>query len=264
MVVGELSIGGIVSEALLLFKGHYKAYLRFVAACLAAMAVIFLLFTGLLAVSGPIGFIIFMPFVLPIIAVIAITVYFAFYGCIIKIASEQILGRQISAGEAWRAVRGKAWTLLFAGLLLTVASMIGLALLVLPGVYLMISCALFIPAAVIEGCGAWDALSRSRELVSGHWWRCFAVFFLTGFLAMALLTVAAFVLKLAIILLLDVGVVAAGLSAFVNFAAQFLFVIFQGIVVTLLYYDLRARKEKLSPEPAADASGGAEASLTEK
>ena len=48
---------------------------------------------------------------------------------------------------------------------------VGFALLVIPGVYLLGSLFLFVPAIVLDGKGPVESLNHSHKLVKGNWWR---------------------------------------------------------------------------------------------
>jgi hypothetical protein len=60
-------------------------------------------------------------------------------------------------------------------LLFAVGSALSLLLLVAPGVVFFVWFALAAPVAEIEGRRVWDAFSRSRQLVRGHFWTVFLV-----------------------------------------------------------------------------------------
>lgn len=74
----------------------------------------------------------------------------------------------------WASFTG-AWRylprMLGAGILYFLALIVGLVLLVVPGVFLMTSLLFYMYFVVLEDAGAIDALKRSHQLVRGHWWR---------------------------------------------------------------------------------------------
>jgi len=71
-------------------------------------------------------------------------------------------------------------------LLSGLAILVGLALLVLPGLYLMLGCLFGFPALMLERLGPVEALLYSNRLVQGRWWRTSLIFSvaLTAFLAL--------------------------------------------------------------------------------
>ena len=124
----------------------------------------------------------------------------------------------------------------------TVAAMLLSPIAIGAAVYWLIA----VPAVVIEEQSAVGALKRGFVLVQGSWWRAFGV-------ALALMLVA---LGMAIVLTLPVGIAAALSGASLASRATAVLIGMGGLVVmvlvppvlmiawTLLYNDLRVRKEK--------------------
>jgi len=119
----------------------------------------------------------------------------------------------------------------------------GMVLLVVPGLYLLVSLCLSGVIIVAEDIPALDSLSRSRALIKGDWWRTAAV------LSIALIV--------AYLLLICVGVVAGFIGGFMG-ANLMVTTVVQNIVTALLnvvitplyastilgvYFDLKLRKE---------------------
>lgn len=130
---------------------------------------------------------------------------------------------------------------LFLALLMTgVGVAIGLAALILPGIYLLVRWLFVAQCVVIEDKRGFDALARSGQLVTGNWWRVFGILIVTQLLAAipAILiglpfSAAAEAADRDVIAL--VGEIAAGV----------LTTLLVAIVTTLLYYDLRERRDEL-------------------
>lgn len=121
---------------------------------------------------------------------------------------------------------------------------LGLLLFVVPGIYLAIRWYFAVQAVVIEDLRGTDALTRSADLVRGSWWRVFGIV-LVAVLVSAI--PAAFLgLPLAVAAeAADRAVVAlAG-----QILAEALVAPFNALLVTLLFYDLRARaRTALTPD----------------
>ena len=130
-----------------------------------------------------------------------------------------------------------------ASLLYFLAVVGGMILLVVPGLIWSVSLLLYLPLLVTEDIGARAALSRSRQLVKGSWWRTAAVF-----------TIA---LVIAGVLAGAVGLV-SGLIAGVTSADRAVFAVVNNLVTAVVnlfitplyvalllsvYYDLKLRKE---------------------
>jgi hypothetical protein len=56
---------------------------------------------------------------------------------------------------------------------------IGTALLIIPGLYLLIALWMAVPLLVLESTGPIDAMKSSLRLMRGNWWRAFAIFLVT-------------------------------------------------------------------------------------
>lgn len=150
---------------------------------------------------------------------------------------------QIADGERPRAgpvfVAGfEAFTPLFAAVALAAAGIaLGFVALIVPGVYLAVRWYFVPQAVVIDGARGPRALSRSGELVTGSWWRTFALVLLAnvaiaipGFILITPFTAIAEATDRALWSLIGSAVVTSITTPFV------------ALYSTLLYYDLRARR----------------------
>jgi len=80
-------------------------------------------------------------------------------------------GEDMAAADALRKGFRKTPRVLLAAFLYTLVVMVGMVLLIIPGIYLAGAMVLFVVPMLFEDCGARASLSRSRELMRGHWWR---------------------------------------------------------------------------------------------
>jgi hypothetical protein len=123
-------------------------------------------------------------------------------------------------------------------LLMFLAETVGLLLIVLPGVLLWLGWAVAPQVAAVEHAGVSKAMKRSRDLARGSY----------GHILMVGLVLAA----------LDVGVMqparaiplgsTSGItSVSVGIALQTILSSFSALVIALLYFDLRARADRMSP-----------------
>ena len=79
-----------------------------------------------------------------------------------KGASDDTFGRSISIGFKYLL------PILFASILYGLAVAGGMVLLIIPGLFLMVSMYLYMPVIVVEGKGPFEALKRSFNLVAGR------------------------------------------------------------------------------------------------
>lgn len=148
-----------------------------------------------------------------------------------SVVTEARTGAVMPVSQAVRTYLGEITT---AWLVVTPALLAGLALLVIPGLYLITVWAVCVPVIVIERAGPLASLRRSRQLIRGHGDRVFG-----RLLMIALINSALFdVFRLAFSWLPTAwqGVVSIT-------AANILVGPFAAVAVTLMYYRLAAAEQ---------------------
>lgn len=149
-------------------------------------------------------------------------------------------GERPHAGRALQAGLDDFAPLLLAVLMAALGIALGLLALILPGIYLLVRWYFVSQAVVVERLRGVDALRRSAELVQDAWWRTFAI--------VVLVNVAAAIPGVLILAPLDAAADAADrqlVSLAGSIAAEILTMPFVALVSTLLFYDLRARRQAL-------------------
>jgi uncharacterized membrane protein len=68
--------------------------------------------------------------------------------------------------------------LALAGILIYIMTVVGLLLLILPGIYLSIAYVFALPLIVDKNMGVWDAMEHSRKSVTKHWFKVFGLMLL--------------------------------------------------------------------------------------
>jgi hypothetical protein len=186
----------------------------------------FYVFTGIIAVVG---------YLFTLLATAAGT----------RAVADAYLGTKPSFGRSYAAVGRRFHSLLWLTLLYGLVLAVGFLLLIIPGIYLSIALIVAVPALVVEDVRGSKALRRSRDLVSGRWWATLGVVLLGVFLV-------PFVIQFAIGFILGIGLAAMDTNSpttlltvnqVANFLAQVAAVPIQIAVITILYFDLRVRKE---------------------
>ena len=134
--------------------------------------------------------------------------------------------------------------------------LLGLLALIVPGIWLAVAFAAGVPAMLLERIGPWAALKRSFQLVRGRWWPTAGALFV-GYL---LIAVIGAILQGAIMLvpsvLADGNTLVSALGAVVGgTVSSALTTPYSAAVITLVYFDLRVRKEGLDLQLLASDAG---------
>ncbi|MEA2420532.1 MAG: hypothetical protein QOE60_2738 [Thermoleophilaceae bacterium] len=109
------------------------------------------------------------------VAISLIATYW-YQGMVVEAVVDILDGRRDhTVGSLFSSVSPFIWTLVGAGILATLITIIGFILIIVPGLIALTFLAVVAPAVVIDRAGVTGALRRSRELVSGQAWRVFGV-----------------------------------------------------------------------------------------
>lgn len=158
--------------------------------------------------------------------------------------SEKYLGRPVTILSAYRAAIGRLLSILGSQFVVGIAVWLGVLACLAPGIYLWVSWALVVPAIVLEKQAAFDGMRRSWDLTEGFRWKVFGVAAVIAVLSFALLFGA---IILATMLLIFLGDAESPRSQIITqtitTAASLVTTPLYSVVVVLLYYDLRIRKE---------------------
>lgn len=225
-------LSGIFGEAWELYKAHWRHFFVLAFIIYAALALLALLLVLLLDVLG-----VFIG------AFVSLAGAFFLQGVIVKAVEDVRDGRaDLSARETVERMLPRFNKIAIAGILATLGIVLGLILLIVPGLVLLTFWILLIPALVLEERGVIESFGRSRELVRGHGWQVFGTIVLT------------------ILILIGVGIVLGLVVApLEDWLGRLVSDIVSNTVVspfvvltwTLVYYRLRAVKEPVAaPEPA--------------
>jgi hypothetical protein len=155
---------------------------------------------------------------------------------------QALRGRGIDPRESIARGLQRFGAVFVTSLLVGVVTVLGLLLLIVPGLIVMVVFYLAIPACVVERLGPGQSLSRSSQLTTGYRWQIFGASFL--------LFIAAVLVDMLIAATLEHP---ATLVAFevVTFLWTALASAYQAVLVTIIYHDLRVAKEGIDIEQLA-------------
>jgi hypothetical protein len=159
----------VVGNAWELYKAHWKTFVPLALVVYVIIGVVSLLLTLVLGVVGAI-----------IGALLGLVGFFWLQGALVEAVRDVRDGkRDLSIGETFSRVQPRLSAIIPAGLIAGIAIVIGLILLIVPGLFLLTIWAVIIPVIVLEGRSAGESFGRSRELVRGNGWNVFGVIVIT-------------------------------------------------------------------------------------
>lgn len=175
-------------------------------------------------------------------------------GATSKAVSDTYLGNPVTVGTALKTAWGRIVPLLLAQLAATLIIMGGMVLFIVPGIILLVYYALVAPVAILESSGPAAIRRRSWTLVEGHGGKVFVVIVIVVVIQTAFDSsgdVVPFLL----------GVEAeSSTGAALRLALRSITGIvgypLEPIAATLVYYDLRIRKEGFDLEMLSRAAAG--------
>ena len=222
---------GVISEAWDLYKAHWQHLLTFS----------FVVYVAVALISALLGAVLDLWLAALLSAVVSLFAFFWLQAALVKAVDDVRDGRaDLSLQETFDQARAQLPSVAVAAILAGLGIVIGLILLIVPGLVLLTWWAVIIPVVVLEHKRAGESFSRSRELVRGYAWGVF------GVIVLVVLLLIGFNIVLSIIL----TPLADWLQSFLSqFISGTLTAPFTAIVLTLLYFRLRAVKETPAPPP---------------
>ena len=222
---------GVISEAWDVYKAHWRHLLTF-------SFVVYLTVALIAALLGAV-FDLWLAAILG--ALVSLVAFFWLQAALVKAVEDIRDGRaDLSLADTFGQAREHLTAVLVAGILAALGIILGLILLIVPGLVLLTWWAVIIPVVVLENRSAGESFTRSRELVRGYGWSVF------GVIVLVILLLIGVDILLSIILSPLAGWLQEFLSQFISGT---LTAPFTATVLTLLYFRLRAAKETPAEPP---------------
>jgi hypothetical protein len=162
-------------------------------------------------------------------AIIQLAAYGLYAGFVVKLVQDVRDGRRDeTVGELLSSAAPAILSLIIFGLLFGAGVIIGLALLIVPGLFLLTIWSVGAPAIVAEGAGVFEAFGRSRELVRGEGWSVFGT----------LVLVFLIVLAIGIVLGVIATAISDGATVVASVISNVITAPIYAIAVTVMFFDL--------------------------
>jgi hypothetical protein len=156
-----LDPGAVIARALEIYRELAGALIP------AALAVFSLQAIATVALAGDLGV---------VVSLVSLVLGTFYQGMVVELVRDVQDGRRdASVGQLFASITPVLLTLLAVALLYGLGVAIGIALFLIPGLFLMTIWAVTGPVVVLERPGVVQAFQRSRELVRGHGWQVFVV-----------------------------------------------------------------------------------------
>jgi hypothetical protein len=249
-----LGVGDILDEAFRVYRENFGYLVKIGLAAFGPVAVVIALLSGLGALAlGAAGVALAAGLGGILSAVASVIAFNATTYAVDGIRR----GRPLPLGQALRQGLGRAPAMVGLGLIVAFAIML-LLITIVGWIWLAVLWSLGGTVLLLEGGGITRALSRSRELVRGSWWRVFGILVLiwliSFFISFAIGAVGGLLAGVLTVAgqSAPVEVARAIVQALFNAVAQALSEPFGAAGTVLLYYDLRVRKEGLDLQERAE------------
>jgi hypothetical protein len=241
-----MGVGEILSAAFGLYQRHWRTLLAIAAVVVVPITLLQYLVGNQVRVQSQVtssGVVVSTPSwavgVSGLVAALAgLLMYLVLTGAITRAVAAEVAGEDPGLEQSYRFGFHRLGSVLVVSVLVGLATLGGLILLVIPGIYIGVRLCVSVEALVVEGRRGTQAMSRSWELVGGHWWH-----------ALGTLVVAALLTGLVNTVITSpfgaTNWVARGVVAAV---ATTITLPYGALVGVLLYLDLRARRETLTLE----------------
>lgn len=168
-------------------------------------------------------------------ALVGLLLYQVLTGAITRAIAAEIAGQDPGVEQSYRFGFARLGPILVVSILVGLATLLGLIVFIIPGIYIAVRLAVSIQALVVESRRGTEAMRRSWELVGGHWWHTAFTVLLAGLLTEVVNAIITAPFNAGAWLAQAVG---AAVATTVTMP-------YGALVGVLLYLDLRARKERL-------------------
>ncbi|MEZ5892466.1 MAG: hypothetical protein R3C58_04880 [Parvularculaceae bacterium] len=184
------------------------------------------------------------PAMFVIALIVNVAAAYILQGAIIHGAVADFSGKRANLNDCISTGLRHALPLFAVAILVTLGMMLGMMLLIVPGVILAIMWSVAVPVQVAENSGITQALGRSRALTKNNRWKIFGLF--------VILVILSYVIGIVITVpALALGGPGTIFSALLQTLASVLSSVVGAVGVAALYFQLRSSKEGIGAEALA-------------
>ena len=190
-----------------------------------------------------------------LVIALSIISYTVATGACFKAVADAYLGERPSWRDSIVFALRRFHAILWITILAYVLGGLALLALIIPGIWLFVAWSVTVPALMAEDVRGLEALGRSFRLVRGFWWRTFAVVLLGTLLAAILGGILGAAVGAAAVFGEENDLTFFIANAVASTAASAISTPLTAAFITVLYVDLRVRKEGFDIQLLADRIG---------
>jgi hypothetical protein len=168
-------------------------------------------------------------------ALVGLLLYQVLTGAITRTIATEVAGQDLGVEQSYRFGFARLGPILVVSILVGLATLLGLIVFIIPGIYIAVRLAVSIQALIVEDRRGTEAMRRSWDLVGGHWWHAAFTLLVAGLITGVVNAV----------ITAPFGAGAWLLQGIAAAVATTVTLPYGALVGVLLYLDLRARKEPL-------------------
>jgi hypothetical protein len=168
-------------------------------------------------------------------ALVGLLLYQVLTGAITRNIAAEVAGQDLNLEQSYRFGFARLGPILVVSILVGLATLLGLIVFIIPGIYIGVRLAASTQALVVEDKRGTQAMRRSWDLVGGHWWHAAFTLLVAGLITGVVNAVITAPFSAGAWL---VQGTAAAIATTITLP-------YGALVGVLLYLDLRARKEPL-------------------
>jgi hypothetical protein len=258
-----LSIGEILDAGIKVFVRHWKVLTLCVVALVLPLSIIQVLLqasidpdafktgdtTTTSADVGPalVGYVIS-------VLISGLATLVTFTACF-KAVADAWLGAEPEVGRSLRFGARRLGKVLLAWIVWVLALVLAFIALIVPWVYFSVAWCLTLPVLLFEGVGVFKAMGRSRSLVKGRWWPTLGLL-LVGYLLVSIIAGVIQGVLVGVAVGSNAGTVPAAIASVIGATiAAAITRPYLAAVLTILYFDMRVRKEGFDLQLLAEGLG---------
>lgn len=242
-------IGRLIDSGIKLFRHSFSSVF------LIALAANFLIFIPevigrLFGGSNDVMPYTIIPLLFGVLGILVMLVYLSLYAALILKTWTLANQQQVPVQELITKGFSLLLPIVIGSILFFLACLLGMILLIIPGIYLSVALCFYYFAIVIDAKEPIEALKYSYRIIKGYWWRTLFIMLIPAMIAMILYFIVAFVGGILAFILTGFATEGQGFEIVIQMVTTVAQACFTPLYVSMLlvvYHDLKLRTEDTMP-----------------